>query len=196
MIETTLMLDKKSVDRLRAAMKELDPSSMNAMKKDLKTAIKPLAAQVKASVPTASPFKGMARNYYGLVQWEQPKVTVSVTPARGGKSGWSQIVGLVATGGSSRLGFDYAEMAGVRKRAPRPRSKSYQRRGDSVVRTHANRGQGDALITKARSVSQYNFKAGHFAYGKFLSLRPQMIIISQLIINKVAKEFNTKVQRL
>lgn len=195
MFRTKTNIDKQSLDVLIAELKELGPKAMRDLRKDIRNSIKPLAAQVKADVPSSSPFKGMNANYYGRVQWQHPRVTVSITPGKKSIHEYSPLITLVATGGRTKVGFDYAEMAGVRKRPPRPLSRKYKRRTDSVERQHKVTTQGDNLIEKARQVSKYNFKAGHFAYGKFLSLRPQMILLALQSLDKTANEFNIKLRR-
>lgn len=184
-------VEKTDVEMLVRHLKALPGNAMNDLRNDMRRSINPLAKQVQAVVPTESPFKGMQQNYYGQVQWQAPKVTVSTTPSRG-RGTWTPLVSLKATG-KPKLGFDYTENAGSRKRSPKARSKTYQRSIDSVSRSHANTTQGDELIRKAKEVSRYNFKAGHFAYGKFLSLRPQMIVLAMGSLNRTADKFNAKV---
>lgn len=184
-------VQKADVEMLVRHLKQLPGNAMNDLRNDMRKNINPLAKQVQATVPTESPFKGMRQNYYGQVQWQAPKVTVLTTPSRG-RGQYSPLVTLAATG-KPKLGFDYTENAGSRRRAPKPRSKTYTRRGDSKSRSHAVTTQGDELIRKAKEVSRYNFKAGHFAYGKFLSLRPQMIVLAMGSLNRTAAKFNAKV---
>ena len=195
MLSTKTDIDAASMKKLVSAIKKLDSSAMNGLRKDMRSGINPLAAQVKAAVPSASPFKGMREHNYGLVRWQQPTVKVSVTPSKTGRFDYVPLVTLVATGGKTKLGFDYTENAGARRRKARPMSKKYTRRGDTKERSHKVTSQGDHLIEKASKVSTYNFKAGHFAYGKFLSLRPQMIGIALISLDKTAKQFNVKLRR-
>lgn len=184
-------VEKADVESLVRHLKALPGNAMNDLRNNMRRNINPLAQQVQAAVPIESPFKGMQRNYYGQVQWQAPKVTVATTASRG-RGEWTPLVTLVATG-KPKLGFDYTENAGSRKRAPKARSKTYKRRIDSASRSHANTTQGDELIRKAKEVSRNNFKAGHFAYGKFLSLRPQMIVLAISSLNQTADKFNAKV---
>lgn len=189
---TEIVLDAKSVNKLLDAMKELEPSSLAALRKNFRTSLAQEAGQIKRSVPSESPFRGMRQNYYGRVQWQQPKVRVAATPGSSTRRReYAPVVTLIATG-APNLGFDYTELAGVRRRPPRPRSKPYARRPQG----HANTTQGEALIKKAREVSNYDYKAGHFAYGKFLELRPQMLVKTQLVIDDVSTKFNKKVKAI
>jgi hypothetical protein len=196
MIEAKTQIDEASLKRLITAMKELEPTSIKDLRRELKTEIKPIAAVIQSRVPSSSPFRGMEQNLYGRVQWVQPKVTVSFTPGKRGKFDTVPLITLVATGSANRLGFDYTENAGVRKRRPAPRSRSYHRSIDRAPRRHNVTTQGDALIEKARKESRFNYKAGHFAYGTFLSQRPAMLQIVEKILNKTAERFNVKLERL
>jgi len=190
-ITTKVGVNKRSVDMLVAGLKELGKDAQADLGKNMRRSVLPLGKIVASQVPTGSPFKGMQRNYYGEVQWQQPTAKLSVTPNR--KRGeWTPLVSLLLTG-KPKLGFDYAENAGPRRRAPKSQSKTYQRQTDSVTRSHSVTTQGNFLIKKARQVSKNNFKAGHFAYGNFLKLRPAMITIAVLSLEQTARKWNVKV---
>ncbi len=196
MIGTSFKLDDDAIRKLNRVMKEADPKSVTALRRDLRTRIQPIGREVAGRVPTESPFKGMRRNLTGRVQWSVPKVRVSFAPGRSVRQrGWAPVVTVVLED-KKKLGFAYTENAGPRRRPKRPETRSYQRQGDSVTRTHANTTQGDALIAKAKRASSFNFKAGHFAYGHFLKRRPLMIQLAQVTLNKVAKEFSVKLERM
>lgn len=185
-------IDSRQVEELISKMKELDPNSIKALRREMRTRLKPLGNQVANNVPSSSPFIGMDRNYYGKVQWAVPTARISVTPSKSAKRrGWAPLVTLIIEN-KEKLGFAYTEHAGARRKAKRPMSKKYKRRTDNVERSHRVTSQGDALIDKAKQASKYNYKAGHFAYGKFLSLQPQMIMIAQDVIDGVMKKFNVK----
>lgn len=195
MIGATLEIDSRQVEELIKNMKDLDPKSVTALRRKLRTALMPIANQVVNNVPRSSPFVGMERNLYGRVQWGAPKGRIAVTPGKSARQrGWAPLVTLILTN-KERLGFDYAEHAGSRRMPERPISKKYKRRIDYKERQHKVTTQGRHLIKKAREESPWNYKAGHFAYGKFLSLRPQMILVSQIIIDDVMEEFNVKNRR-
>lgn len=195
MLSTQVELDAASVNKVLKELKELDPKSTAKLRKDFKTRLNPFAGSIASSVPSESPFKGMRRNYYGRVQWEQPKGRVSATPAKSTRAkGWAPIVTIIVEH-KSALGFAYTENAGTRRKQKRPMSREYQRKGDSRKRQHKNTTQGDFMIEKARQVSKFNFKAGHFAYGTFLSKRPEIIMLAQFTLEQVMKSYNKKVER-
>jgi len=196
-IKHTYELDDASVRRLTRLMKEAEESSVAQLRNDLKARILPLGSEVARKVPTESPFIGMTRNRNGRVTWGQPKAKVSVTPGRSTRQkGWASMVTIILEN-KKNLGFSYTENAGPRRKKPRPNARSYKRGIDGGVREsgHINNGQGDALIRKAKRESKNNFKAGHFAYGNFLKLRPVMIKIAQDSLNRFAKKFDVKLGR-
>jgi len=195
MLEQQIQLDAKALRQTLNELKQLDPDSTKQLRSDFKIRLLPFANAIANQVPTESPFKGMNRNYYGAVQWAQPSGKVSATPGRGtGNRGWANILTIIIEN-KKALGFAYTENAGTRRKSKKPMSKTYQRHTDSVVRQHRNTTQGDALIQKARQASKNDFKSGHFAYGFFLSQRPMIIAQAQLVLKKVMKRYNKKVER-
>lgn len=190
MISAEIAVRKEDIDKLVNGLKELGKDAQNSLRADMRKQILPLGRTVANKVSPESPFRGMRRNYYGQVQWAVPKASVSTTPNR--KRGvWSPLVTLALTA-KPKLGFDYTENAGSRKRAPKPTSKTYTRRTDTKARSHAVTTQGEFLIAKARQESKFNFKAGHFAYGYFLQLRPQFQQIAIKSLETTADKFNIK----
>ena len=188
-------IDSRSVEQLIKNMKELDDKAIRRLRRDLRSALKPLANQIVSKVPTESPFRGMEQNYYGRVQWATPTARVALTPAKSvRKRGWAPLVTMILTH-KTKLGFDFAEHAGSRRKPVRPVSNAYKRRIDSEQRRHKVTTQGRYLIKKAREESPWNYKAGHFAYGTFLSLQPKMVLIAQGILEGVMNEFNVKNRR-
>ncbi len=195
MIDYTTSLDAASVKRLTTALKEAEDIAIADLRRELKGSMKPFASQIQARIPTSSPFKGMERNYYGRVQWAQPSVKVSFTPGKKAIGDRALLLTLIAEH-KTKLGFNYTEVAGVRKRAANKRSRTYHRKGDANPRSHAVTEQGNILIEKARSVSKFSFKAGHFAYGEFLKLRPQMVILATVILEGTAKKLSVKLEKV
>lgn len=188
MIAADIAVRKEDIDKLVKGLKELGKNARADLGRNMKRSIMPLANQVASKVTPESPFRGMRRNYYGQVQWAKPKAGVSTTPSRR-RGVWTPLVTVTLTA-TPKLGFDYTENAGSRRRAPKPTSKTYTRRGDSKSRSHAVTTQGDELIKKAREKSQFNFKAGHFAYGHFLQLKPQLQTIAIKSLEATADKFN------
>jgi len=195
MIDYTASIDSASVKRLTEALKEAEGMAIADLRRELKGSMKPFASQIQSRIPTSSPFKGMERNYYGRVQWAQPTVKVSFTPGKKAIGARALLLTLVAEH-KTKLGFNYTEVAGVRKRAPAKTSKTYHRKGDSNPRSHSVTTQGEILIDKARKVSKFGYKAGHFAYGEFLKLKPQMVILATVILEGTAKKLSVKLEKV
>ncbi len=195
MIRTTVEIDAASLKKMIRIMKEADPESVARMRADFRTRIGPVARVVANQVPSESPFVGMQRNISGRVQWGKPSARVSVAPSKKtNRLGFSSIVTVVLEN-KKKLGFSYVENAGTRRRPKKPMAREYTRAGDSKVTRRANTTQGDALILKAKRESSFNFKAGHFAYGHFLRLRPAMLKMAQKSMDKLGKKFSVKLGR-
>lgn len=178
-------------------LKELDSGSVRELRASLRTNLGGVVSAIQASVPKTAPMKGMERGRNrGATKWRginKPKV--SFYPGRS-KIGGNNLVVITVTGGKRGLGFDYAELAGVRSRPPKEMSKTYTRRtrGGGVSRemSHRVNGQGDIMIRKLQSVKPISGKAGRYAYDAFLKMRPAVIAIAEKTLDQYAARVNRK----
>jgi hypothetical protein len=137
----------------------------------------------------------MANN--GPTKWAGVKsVSVSVLPrlAAVGKRS-VPLVRIAASGGSSSLGFDYAELAGIRRRPPRARSKI---RGGTLRGTAkgdgsmALNGQGDNFI---KVLEDRNGKTpGRFAFRAVFETRRAIMAGIQKTLDNYAAKINRKLK--
>jgi len=120
----------------------------------------------------------------GVTRWQgKPKASVSFTPGKS-RSG-NRLLSIKVTGGSAKagpIGFDYAEMAGVRRRAPKPFSKVYQREG--LNQQHRVNGQGDAMISALQRKVPIRGRAGYFAFEEALQKYGLLSKIGVLALQK------------
>lgn len=179
-----------------AALKSIDANAVKKLRQELKTSLNSEVSSIVSGIPAFAPIKGMAHN--GRTKWRRPKGTVRFTPGsvRGFRGQEFQpLVTLTFSGGKNSIGFDMAELAGIRRQPARRRSKmanstSYGTRpGDG---SHANNGQGDYFISKLEEVRPIKGRAGRFAFDLFLRRRP---IIQQKAISFLDKYFNTTIKR-
>jgi hypothetical protein len=105
------------------------------------------------------------------------------------------LVRLAATGGSDALGFDYAELAGIRRRPPRDRSKI---RGGTLRGTAkgdgsmALRGQGDNFI---KVLEDRNGKSpGRFAFRAVFETRGKIMAGIQRTLDNYAAKVNRELK--
>lgn len=169
-------------------LKGVDRRVLNDLRKELRGKVQPYANSIANAVPAQSPLRGMRHN--GVTRWEgKPKATVSFTPGKSRKG--NRLLSIKLTGGSAGrgpLGFDYAELAGVRKRPPKPFSKVY-RDSQGLSRQHRVNGQGDAMIDELRRRNPIRGKAGYFAFDEALQKYPLLSKIGALALSK----FSTKI---
>lgn len=124
----------------------------------------------------------------GKTRWRGVnKPRVEFTPGKT-RAGAHRLVNIAFTGGSRGLGFDYAELAGIRRRPPKEYSKEYQRRGDSVIRQHRINGQGDGFIKALED--QVMEKPGRFAFSGMLKKRAEVTRLAIESINRATEKIN------
>lgn len=179
-----------------AALKKADANAIKKLRQELKGVMQTEISTIVSGIPAFAPIRGMAHN--GRTKWKRPKGNVSFTP--GSVRGFrgmdvSPLVTLTFTGGTNSVGFDMAELAGIRRKPSRKRSKianstSYgTQRGDG---SHAVNGQGDYFISKLEEVRPIKGKAGRFAYDLFLRRKP---VIQKKSVDFVDSYFKTTIER-
>jgi hypothetical protein len=179
-----------------AALKRADANAIKKLRQELKGVMQTEISTIVSGIPAFAPIRGMRHN--GRTQWKRPRGRVSFTP--GGVRGFSgrqfsPLVSLTFTGGTNSVGFDMAELAGIRRNPPRRRSKiagstSYgTQAGDG---SHAVNGQGDYFIQALNDAAPIKGKAGRFAYDLFLRRKPA---IERKAITFLDKYFKTTIER-
>lgn len=159
--------DSSDINHTVRTLRGVDRRVLNDLRKELRGKVQPYAQSIANAVPAQSPLRGM--RHEGVTRWGgKPKATVSFTPGKSRKG--NRLLSIKLTGGSAGrgpIGFDYAEVAGVRKRPPKPFSKVY-RDGQGLSRQHRVNGQGDAMIEELRRRNPIRGKAGYFAFNEAL----------------------------
>jgi len=194
----------KNVEKVVRELRELEETAITQLRSDLKVRLNPIASMVASQIPRESPLrpsrnpngtlKGGGMSHRGETRWRGVnKPVVQFTPGRRRDKSY-KLVNIAMTGGSRGLGFDYAELAGIRRRPPKLISKPYQRRGDAVVRQHKVNGQGDGFIKALQE--QVRQAPGRFAYIKFLQRRPELVAIAMRTLNEAAAKVNRKIKAL
>jgi hypothetical protein len=197
-VSVLLLDDKVEVKGINEALKhmrKIDGEAIKALRKNLKTAILPIAQKIAAQVPTQAPLSGMMHR--GRTRWTGAKARVAFTPAKIRKgTDLHPLVSIVLEGKGTGAGFNIAEIAGSRNNQfTQSRSKEFTRRGGSrVIRTRQN-GQGDAFVRNLNSVAPYKLKAGRFGFGDFLKEKAALQVIAQKILVDQANEYNKNISR-
>jgi hypothetical protein len=136
----------------------------------------------------------MANN--GPTKWAGVKsVSVSVLPRIVAGKRSVPLVRIAASGGATSLGFDYAELAGIRRRPPRARSKIRggstrgSQKGDGSM---ALNGQGDNFI---KVLEDRNGKTpGRFAFRAVFETRGAIMAGIQRTLDKFAERINVRLK--
>lgn len=171
-------------------LKQLEPDLFKEIRKKVNSELRPVLNPIKAEVngmtsEIRSKMVGRNRSESGMFHngrsaWSGANITARVSTRP------RDLIFINATGVKGQVGFDYAELAGIRRRPPRARSKAYTLNGQT--RTHAIRGQGDAFIDKL----QREFgKPGRFAWIRVLRRKPEI----EKKVQDIADEFGIKLSR-
>lgn len=194
MYQTEVTFDQADLNRAIKVIRETDSNLVRELRSGLKRSIEPVTAKIAASISRDTKLRGM--RHRGRTRWRGVnKPVVNFTPGRSRRSG-TRLVSISVTGGARGLGFDYAELAGLRRNTPRPYSKEYQRRGDRAPRQHRVAGQGDGLIEGLEKYYPIRGKAGYFAFDAFLDSRPYVQGVALAAVNKLAAETNQKLRAM
>jgi hypothetical protein len=193
-----ISVDQQDLNRVIRQLKDIDDQSVRTLRTKLKVGLGPYAAKIQADIPKDPPLSGM--RHRGRTKWRGVnKPVVSFYPGRStkkGSVGERNLLVITVTGGKRGLGFDYAELAGIRSRPGATRSKPYQRRtrtgGISREMTHRVTSQGDIFIQKLQERKPIRGAAGRYAYDSFLKQKPAIVETARLIINNFMGEYNRK----
>ena len=153
-----------SADTIRI-LKEVEPELFKEMKKRLTSEInpivKPIQSEINSQITQALRDKMPGMFHNGRSSWNGATLSTRVATRP------KELIFINAAGSGGKVGFDYAELAGIRRRPARRQSRSYTVNGQP--RRHAVNGQGDAFISK---LSREFGKPGRFAWIRVLRRKP------------------------
>lgn len=166
------------------ALKKLEPDLLKEVRKkvnsELKPILNPIKAEINSSITSQMQDKMPGMFHSGRSGWSGVNISARVTTRP------RDLIFINATGRKGQFGFDYAELAGIRRRGPRKVSKSYTKNGKT--RTHTVNGQGDAMIDKL----QREFgKPGRFAWIRVVKRKPEI----EKKVQDIADDFGIKLSR-
>lgn len=169
-------------------LRRYDKDTLAAIRKDMRSEIKPIVAPILSEINTSVTSELMSKDYEmfhnGRTQWNGVRFTPQITSNRSG------IIKLKFTGRSGKLGYDYAELAGVRRRPPKKRSKGWYSNTPGYHSYDVN-GQGDAFIDKLTG----DFgKPGRFAWIRIIKKRREINNKINMILRKYNIELNAKLR--
>ena len=189
----------EGLEETLSILKKIEPDSIKQIRSEISQIIKSSGAvsKIRSRTPAFAPLSGMNNN--GPIKWGGVK-TITVSPllsATGFTSTKRSVpIGrITASGGKESLGFDYAELAGIRRRPPRARSKI---RGGTLRGTQkgdgslALRGQGDNFIQYLEA--RFGKTPGRFAFRAVFEVRGQIMAGIQRTLDQYAEKVNRKLK--
>lgn len=189
-------VDARALQVTIRELREIEPRVTRKLQQRLQSGLGDVVTKIQAEIPKTPPIQAAdgrpSMSHRGRTRWRganKPQVKFSL----GKRGGWNNVVVIEVTGGARGLGFDYAELAGIRPRSARSnRSRPYTRRGSSVKMTHKVTTQGDEFIEALQRAKPIPGKAGRFAYDAFLGSRGQIIVKTVAILEQFMGEYNAK----
>lgn len=187
MAKSRLEGSAETVYLLKTYEKDLYKELGSRLESQLRPVIGPIQGQINGVVTQQLKSRRDAGmfNHSGRTSWggAEIKVKTSVQPRNlifiEGKGKGS--------GDYAQVGFNYAELAGIRRRPPRPISKGWNETSAGGYHAYMVRGQGDGFIDM---LSKYG-KPGRFLWKRVLNRKPE---IEEKVL-QIAELYNIKLNR-
>jgi len=163
-------IDTSTLRAVNKQLAQIDPDLRKAVGKDIKEAVRPTAARIKARIPQEPPLSGMRHN--GRTAWRGVNVGTYATPGGGrGSIARMEVFGR----GQYRAGLKIADLAGTRGRYVQgPRGRKFI---SNLDRRYPLSAGG---------------KGGRFAWQNFMKERPFLIDEVVEIIDGYVRKVNRK----
>jgi hypothetical protein len=165
-------------------LKEFEPELFKELRKKIVSELKPIVTPIQSEINSQvtqelrSKMPGMFHN--GRSSWSGVTMSprISTRPR--------DLVFINAAGTKGQVGYNYAELAGIQRRSPRPVSRTYTK--DGQARTHRVNGQGIAF--NAKLAKEFG-KPGRFAWIRTLRRKPEI----EGKVENIARDFGIKLTR-
>lgn len=167
-----MIIPEVNQNDLRAALrqlKEVDADVVKDLRKDLRAQLGPMAQQIAQSVPTDPPLSGFSGE--GPTSWTPVRGSVSFTPGSSRKAG-NYLVSIRITPRGQRRGLYIAELAGSR--------------------TSGKTASGKAMVRNLNQRFPMIKRGGRFAFKKFRTLRPNVVMLATRIVKNTTDKVNKK----
>lgn len=180
MAKSTLQGSAQVIRELRKYEPDLFKELRKNIVSQVNPIIKPIQGQINSEVTNAirAEMPGMFHN--GRSAWTGANLSARLTTRP------KDLVFINAAGRRSKVGFNYAELAGIERRKPRPQSREYVKNGRAM--RHRVNGQGLAFNDKLMRTFG---KPGRFAFIRVVKQTPEI----QRKVLVIANRFNLQVNR-
>jgi hypothetical protein len=165
-----IRLDVEGVAQTLAAIRQIEPDGLKALRRDIKTdaGVSAAISSIESQIPQISPLSGMV-GHSGRTEYRIPRVSVSLrSPRRAMSRNESSLITLVTSPPKSGIGFLLVDMAG---------------RG-----SQGKTASGRAMISNLRK------KASRYVYPGFEKREKNVADGVQRILNKYAEQVNIKLR--
>jgi len=150
-------------------LKQYRPESLKALRKSLRKEMKPMLNKITSEINTEVSAELQSRDYEmfhnGRTSWNGVRASMSVTSNKKG-----DMVKIVMTGRGGKLGFNYAELAGIERRPPRKQSKGWY---STSVGYHSYDYAGQGLVFNERLTRDFG-KPGRFGWIRIVKRRKEI----------------------
>ena len=163
MARSTLKGSAEAIKELRKYEPELYKQFRKDLNSQLNPIIKPIQGQINSEVTNELKSEMPQMFHNGRSGWSGAVLSSRVT------SNPKNLILINAQGRLGKVGFNYAELAGIERRKPRPRSREYVKNGRMM--RHAVNGQG--LEFNAKLMRDFG-KPGRFAFIRVMKQMPEI----------------------
>ena len=175
----------EGVAEVAKLLKRFEPDVLKEMRTEFRSELKPLAIEISNQINAEITPRLQSRDYEmfhnGRTAWNGVRGNTSITA-----SSRKAVGKLIFTGVGGKLGFDYAELAGIERRPPRARSKGWY---STTPGYHSYTYAGQGKVFNERLTRDFG-KPGRFAFARFLKKRDEVDRKGQKIADKFIKRLN------
>lgn len=166
----TPTLDATQVRVVIKELRSIDEQIVKDLRRELKSGLTPIAAQVANAFPKESPLSGMSGR--GPTSWSAVRGKVSFTPGKS-RARAENLIAIRVEPTSGNRGIFIAELAGSRSAGATP--------------------SGASLITVLNQRSPMKGRGGRYAYSQFRLLRYDVVNIATRILNSTFAKIDRKI---
>lgn len=180
MARSMLTGSAEAIKELRKYESELFKQFRKDLTSQLSPIIKPIQGQINSQVTNElkAEMPGMFHN--GRSSWSGVNISTRVSTKP------KELIYINAAGRLGKVGFNYAELAGIQRRKPRPISREYVKNGRTM--RHRVNGQGLEFNDK---LNRTFGKTGRFAFIRVVKQTPAV----ERKVLFVTEKYNLKVNR-
>lgn len=182
----------KDFPKLAYKLTQAEKDYIDDLKREAKAEMSPVASRVRSLLPSVLPLSGM--NHNGRTQYRRPPVKVYAAPrVRNRRRDYIPIAGFRAGGVKNAVGFEYAELAGIRRHPPRPISKGWNSTTAGGYHSYTVNGQGDYFIARLERIYA---RPGRFFFHNILKELPRVRSAVRKIVVDRTEKLNKELRNL